>query len=95
VQLAHGLTFGLTMVGTMSLLVRHVPIHVMARAQGYLAACTGIVTSTASISSGVIFARYGQGVYYVMAAMALSGGIIMWLARHRLTAFSSESLPRT
>lgn len=90
VQLAHGLTFGLTMVGTMSLLVRHVPIHVMARAQGYLAACTGIVTSTASISSGVIFARYGQGVYYVMAAMALSGGVIMWLARHRLIASSSE-----
>ena len=59
--------------------------HVMARGQGYLAACTGIVSSTASISSGMIFARYGQGVYYVMAAMALSGGVIMWLARHRLT----------
>jgi len=85
VQLAHGLTFGLTMVGTMNLLVRHVPAHVMARGQGYLAACTGIVSSTASISSGVIFARYGQGIYYVMAAMALSGGVIMWLARHRLT----------
>ena len=25
VQLAHGLTFGLTMVGTMGLMVRHVP----------------------------------------------------------------------
>ena len=85
VQLAHGLTFGLTMVGTMGLMVRHVPIQVMARGQGYLAACTGIVTSIASISSGVIFARYGQGVYYVMAAMALSGGLIMWLARHRLS----------
>jgi len=85
VQLTHGLTFGLTMVGTMNLLVRHVPAHVMARGQGYLAACTGIVSSTASISSGVIFARYGQGIYYVMAAMALSGGVIMWLARHRLT----------
>jgi PPP family 3-phenylpropionic acid transporter len=90
VQLAHGLTFGLTMVGTMGLLVRHVPMHVMARGQGYLAACTGIVTSTASISSGMIFARYGQGVYYLMAAMALSGAVIMWLARHRLIAFSSE-----
>ena len=56
----------------------------MARGQGYLAACTGIVTSTASISSGLIFARYGQGVYYVMAAMALSGAVMMWLARHRL-----------
>ena len=85
VQLAHGLTFGLTMVGTMGLMVRHVPIQVMARGQGYLAACTGIVTSIASISSGVIFARYGQGVYYMMAAMALSGGLIMWLARHRLS----------
>jgi PPP family 3-phenylpropionic acid transporter len=95
VQLAHGLSFGLTMVGTMGLLVRHVPAHVMARGQGYLAACTGIVSSIASISSGLIFARYGQGVYYVMAAMALSGAIIMWLARHRLIAFSSESLPRT
>lgn len=94
VQLAHGLTFGLTMVGTMGLMVRHVPIHLMARGQGYLAACTGIVTSTASISSGMIFARYGQGVYYLMAAMALSGGLIMWFSRHRI-AFSSESLPRT
>ena len=87
VQLAHGMTFGLTMVGTMGLMVRHVPIQVMARAQGYLAACTGIVTSAASISSGVIFTRYGQGVYYLMAAMALSGGLIMWLARHRLSIY--------
>ena len=84
VQLAHGLTFGLTMVGTMNLLVRHVPAHVMARGQGYLAACTGIVSSIASISSGMIYARYGQGVYYVMAMMALSGATIMWLARNRL-----------
>jgi PPP family 3-phenylpropionic acid transporter len=84
VQLAHGLTFGLTLVGTMGLLVRHVPIHVMARGQGHLAACTGIISSTASILSGVVYARYGQGVYYVMAAMALSGALVMWLARHRL-----------
>ncbi|MDB5577978.1 MAG: 3-phenylpropionic acid transporter [Bradyrhizobium sp.] len=85
VQLAHGLTFGLTMVGTMGLMVRHVPIQMMARGQGYLAACTGIVSSIASISSGVIFARYGQGVYYLMAAMALSGGLIMWFFRRRLS----------
>jgi PPP family 3-phenylpropionic acid transporter len=84
VQLAHGLTFGLTQVGTMGLLVRQVPGHVMARGQGYLAACGGIVTSSASILSGAIYAQYGQGVYYVMAAMALSGAIVMWLARHRL-----------
>ena len=84
VQLAHGLTFGLTQVGTMMLLVGYVPAHVMARGQGYLAACRGIVSSSVSILSGAIYAQHGQGVYYVMAAMALSGAVVMWLARHRL-----------
>jgi PPP family 3-phenylpropionic acid transporter len=84
VQLAHGLTFGLTQVGTMGLLVRHVPSHVMARGQGYFAACSGIVASGASILSGLVYARYGQGVYDMMAVMAGSGGVLIWLARHRL-----------
>src|ERR1700716_260089 len=84
VQLAHGLTFGLTQVGIMGLLVRHVPGHVMARGQGYLAACSGIVASSTSILSGAIYARYGQCAYYLMAVMALSGAMVMWLARHRL-----------
>ena len=52
VQLAHGLTYGITQVGTMGLLVRHVPIHQMARGQGYLAACGGIVSMAASIAFG-------------------------------------------
>jgi MFS transporter, PPP family, 3-phenylpropionic acid transporter len=85
VQLTHGLTFGLTQLGTMGLLARNVPIHVMARGQGYLAACGGIVASSASVLSGPIYGRYGQGVYYVMAGMALCGALIIWLARRRLT----------
>jgi PPP family 3-phenylpropionic acid transporter len=84
VQLAHGLTFGLTQIGTMGLMARHVPGHVMARGQGYLTACTGIVTSIASVLSGAIYAQHGQGVYYLMAAMALVSATVMWLARHRL-----------
>jgi MFS transporter, PPP family, 3-phenylpropionic acid transporter len=84
VQLAHGLTYGLTQVGTMGLLVRHVPGHMMARGQGYLAACGGIVSATTSVVSGVVYANYGQRVYYVMAAMALIAATVMWLARHRL-----------
>ena len=84
VQLAHGLTFGLTMVGTMGLIAQRVPGHVMARGQGYLAACTGIISSCASIASGAVYARYGEGVYYMMAAMAATGAVIMWLARHKL-----------
>lgn len=84
VQLGHGLSFGLTQVGTMELLLRHVPVHMTARGQGYLTACSGIVGSCASVLSGAIYARYGQGVYYLMAAMAGSGALLMWLARHRL-----------
>lgn len=84
VQLAHGLTFGLTQVGTMGLMVLHVPVHVMARGQGYLTACTGIVTSIASVLSGAIYARYGPAVYYLMAAMALASAVVIWLARGRL-----------
>lgn len=83
-QILHCLTFGLTQVGVMSLLVHHVPGHVMARGQGYLAACSGMVYTAASILSGMIYARYGQGVYYLMAAMAFSGGVVIWLVRERL-----------
>ena len=84
VQLAHGLSFGLTQVGTMGLLAQRVPGHVMARGQGYLVACSGIVTSSASIASGAIYSQYGERVYYLMAAMALAAALIMWLSRHRL-----------
>jgi len=94
VQLAHGLTFGLTQVGIMGLMVHHVPGHVMARAQGYLAACSGIVASIAYAASGAIYTHYGQGIYYVMAAMAAAGGLVIWLARDAV-AFSSESPSRT
>src|SRR5215471_17325219 len=83
VQLAHGLTFGLTQVGTMGLLVRLVPDHATARGQGYFAACSGIVTSLASILSGAVYAHYGQGVYYVMAGMGASGAVLILAMRRR------------
>jgi MFS transporter, PPP family, 3-phenylpropionic acid transporter len=81
VQLAHGLSFGLTQLGTMGLLLRQVPVHAMARGQGYYAACSGMISSSTSIVSGLIYAHYGQGVYYLMAAMAASGAVLMWCAR--------------
>ena len=84
IQLAHGLSFGLTQVGIMSLMVRHVPMSIITRAQGYLAACGGIIASSATIVSGMIYARYGQGAYYAMAVMAFSGATVMWFARRAL-----------
>ncbi|WP_183240058.1 MFS transporter [Bradyrhizobium sp. cir1] len=86
VQLGHGLTFGMTIVGTMNLLVQRVPSHQLARGQGYYAACSGLLGATTSIASGAIYARIGDGLYYVMAAMAAAGALVIWSARHRLTA---------
>jgi PPP family 3-phenylpropionic acid transporter len=84
VQMLHGLTFGLTQVGIMGLMVHHVPGHVMARGQGYMAACSGIAAGSAYILSGAVFARYGQHVYYVMATLAACGALVMLSARRRL-----------
>ena len=84
VQLMHGMTFGLTQVGAMGLMVHHVPGHIMARGQGYLAAFSGIATGSAYILTGVIFARYGQNVYYVMALIAAMGAAVMLFAHRRL-----------
>ena len=81
IQLAHGLTFGITMLGTMGLLVHHVPGDVMARAQGYLAASTGIVMSSAAVISGLIYAHIGANVYFLMAVLSVAGATIMWLGR--------------
>jgi PPP family 3-phenylpropionic acid transporter len=85
VQLAHALSFGLTQVGIMGLMLRQVPSHMMARGQGYLTACGGIVAGLASVASGTIYENWGQGIYYVMAVMAALGGLVVWLARERLS----------
>jgi PPP family 3-phenylpropionic acid transporter len=96
VQAMHGLTFGLTQVGIMGLLVRHVPGHLTATAQGYLTACTGIVMSSAAIVSGLIYARYGQGAYYAMAVLALAGAATMWFGRHRAdTPYTAGDQPQS
>lgn len=85
-QLGHGLSFGMTILGTMTLLVQRVPSHQIARGQGYYAACNGLLGAVTSIASGAIYARMGDGLYYVMAAMAAAGALVIWSARHRLNA---------
>ena len=86
VQLMHGLSYGMTHLGTVGLMVRSVPHHVLASAQGYLVASIGAVTSATMMLSGLIYAQVGQGVYYVMAAMAAAGLLLISLMRTRLDA---------
>ncbi|KPF94389.1 3-phenylpropionic acid transporter [Rhodopseudomonas sp. AAP120] len=95
VQLLHGATFGLTQLGMMGLLVRHVPSHVIARAQGYFTACSGLAMSSAAMVSGALFARYGIAVYGLMAAMALSGAAVVLIWRRRLDAPPPSDQPHS
>jgi PPP family 3-phenylpropionic acid transporter len=53
----------------------------MARGQGYLAACFGLVYSGASIVTGEVYLHAGQDVYYIMAALALAGALVIGLGR--------------
>ena len=91
VQLGHGLTFGLTQLGTMGQMVRQVPVQVMARAQGYYTACSGLLTCVVSIGCGALYARYGEGLYYLMAAMGGVGAFLMWLTSARFHPHSAVS----
>lgn len=91
VQLMHGLTFGITQVGIVALLVRSVPHHLLASAQGYLVAFGGVVSAITVIVSGLIYARWGSGVYFVMALMAAAGGAVMLVWCTRLDAHHAPS----
>ncbi|MCO5131014.1 MAG: MFS transporter [Xanthobacteraceae bacterium] len=84
VQALHGATYGVTLLGTMGLLARIAPTRMMASAQGYLAAASGIVMSCASVLVGMMYARLGAEVYHAMAVMAAAGVGVMWLARRGL-----------
>ena len=53
-------------------------------AQGYLVAMGGIVSAITVVVSGLIYARWGSGVYFVMALMAAAGGMVMLVWRSRL-----------
>ncbi len=86
VQLMHGLTFGITQVGAMALMLRHVPHQLTASAQGYLTAATGLMMSGGAILSGVIYARYGDAVYLFSAAMGLAGAALVAVRRRSLEA---------
>jgi PPP family 3-phenylpropionic acid transporter len=89
VQSMHGATYGLTLLGTMGLLVRIVPMQMMPSAQGYLAAASGIVMSGASILIGAMYARFGADIYHAMALMAAGGVMVIWLARGSLASSSA------
>jgi PPP family 3-phenylpropionic acid transporter len=83
-QALHALSFGATHLGVMGLLARLVPGRIMANAQGYVATASGIVMASTGIACGWVFGSLGQSIYYGMAAMALTGTIVIVASRHAI-----------
>ncbi len=84
VQLMHGLSFGISHLGAVGLIVRLAPGHVIATAQGYVVASNGAIMAGTIMLTGALFASLGDGVYYMMAAQALAGAAVVVSLRRRL-----------
>lgn len=73
-QLLHGLSFGATHLGALTLLSRHAPPGQAATAQGYLAIALGAVMAAAMGLAGVLYGAFGVKAYAAMALAAVAGG---------------------
>ena len=67
----HGLSFALLHLAAMSVIARAIPADAAALAQSvYGALGVGAATAALSLASGFLFARFGGGGFWVMAALA-------------------------
>jgi PPP family 3-phenylpropionic acid transporter len=84
-QCLHGLSFGATHLGTLSIIGRVAPAGLTATAQGYLAVSTGVAIAAATGLSGLLYGRFGAAAYGAMALIAGVGLVAAW-ALHRTLA---------
>src|SRR5690606_32646154 len=70
VQPLHGLTFAAQHLAAMAILVQAVPGRLAATAQSvYASLGTGLVSATLTLASGLLYARFGAGGFWVMALL--------------------------
>jgi len=75
-QLLHALTFGVTHLGLMALIVQNTPAHTAGRAQTQSAAVLGAVLALATVVAGPLYARFGVSAYGVYAVLGAIGSLI-------------------
>ena len=78
-----------------TLLVRSMPHHLLASAQGYLVAFGGIVSAITVVMSGLLYAQFGSGVYFAMAAMGAAGSVVMPCGASDSTHIKASKARRT
>jgi PPP family 3-phenylpropionic acid transporter len=86
-QLLHGVSFGVTHLGTMMFLSQNAPQGGRAAAQGDIATANSLMMAAASALSGVLYGVSGSVAYAAMAGMAGMGTVFALLAAyfHRAT----------
>ena len=84
VQWMHALTFGAAHLAGMAFVARAAPPGFAATVQSlYATIGTGAATALAILLVGPIYAAFGGGAYYIMAALSLAGGGAAWLLLRR------------
>jgi PPP family 3-phenylpropionic acid transporter len=84
-QLLHAFSFGATHLGSMQLLARRAPARQFAKAQGDFATVLALVMAGGMALSGALYADLGDRAYAAMALAAALGGVLVLLARSRVT----------
>lgn len=73
-QVLHGLTYGAAHLGAIHFIGKAVPEEAGGTAQAlYSTIAAGVMQGGATMLSGVLYARYGNGAYLAMSAMAAVG----------------------
>ncbi|HYC25112.1 MAG TPA: MFS transporter, partial [Roseiarcus sp.] len=79
-QSAHGLTFGLTHLGSMQFIFANAPARIRAQAQGWLSASIAGCSALAILVGGPTYARFGESAYLFMSALAGAGLALILIA---------------
>jgi PPP family 3-phenylpropionic acid transporter len=79
-QSAHGLTFGLTHLGSMQFIFANAPARIRAQAQGWLSASIAGCSALAVSIGGPLYSRLGEVAYVSMAALAGAGLCLILIA---------------
>jgi PPP family 3-phenylpropionic acid transporter len=76
-QIAHGMTFGATHLGSIFLLARLAPSSLQAGVQTWLAGGWAGAMSLLTILSGRLYESWGEQIYLVMAGVAAAGLLLL------------------
>nr|WP_255720608.1 MFS transporter [Acuticoccus kalidii] len=85
-QFTHAITFGATHLGAMMAIAYYAPAGMEVRAQGWLSATSAAMMAGFTTLSGLLYGAQGEATYWLMAALAAIGLIVVARARRMALA---------